>query len=188
MRRGAAGDAEEDDRLIRAVVAGEPVAWRLLVERHLRAITGFAWYMLGDRAEAEDVAQEVFLRLLAKVAAWEPGGPGLRPWLHRVAINLCVDRARAPRPDPLEDQPEPVAEGEPGVGLDRQRLVRRALDALPERQRIAIVLVYYQDCSDREAALIMGVSTEALESLLARGRRSLRRRLDPLRADLLGAS
>ncbi len=144
--------------------------------------------MLGDVAEAEDVAQETFLRLHRKLASWEGGEDGLSSWLHRVAVNLSIDRHRAPaRPQALDevgDVAEPAGLDGP---LDRKRHIEAALADLPERQRAALILVHYQGFSGREAAATLDVSVEALESLLARARRSLRNSLAPVRADLLGA-
>ena len=185
-------DRDIDDGLVRRVAKGDAAAWPALVDRHLPAIVGYAWYMLGDRAEAEDVAQESFVRLMRKASDWEPGGPKLRTWLHRVAINLCIDRQRMRKPvslDGLKD-PDQVIRFDPGIGdqTDRRLVVRKALDGLPEKQRMAIILVYYQGFTNRETAKLMDSSVEAVESLLARARRTLRQRLDPDLPDLLGAS
>ena len=191
-RLDAVRRAVEDDSLLRQVADGDGGAWTALVERHLSAIHGTAWYMLGDRAEAEDVAQETFVRLMAKADGWQPGRAALRTWLHRVAVNLCIDRRRARRTVSLEalgdagDMADELPSSD--TRIDRRRLVHAALMALPDRQRAAIVLVYYQGFSNGEAAALLGASVEAVESLLARGRRSLRRELGGQASDLLGDS
>ncbi|MFT5181586.1 MAG: RNA polymerase sigma-70 factor (ECF subfamily) [Alphaproteobacteria bacterium] len=173
-------------RIARAA-AGDAGAWAALVHRHLPAVTRCAAYMLSDRTEAEDVAQDTFVRLHRKLPSWEGGEDGLSSWLHRVAVNLSIDRRRAPvRPLSL------VEIGEVGelAGLDgpfdRKRHVEAALADLPDRQRAALILVHYQGLSGREAASALEISVEALESLLARARRTLRNTLAPVRADLLG--
>lgn len=190
-RDHAADRSADDDDLIRRVAAGDCAAWRALVRAHLAAIVGYAWHRLGDAAEAEDIAQETFIRLLGKVGTWRRGGPGLRAWLYRVATNLCIDRRRGERPlslDALADAGAvPADPGDLDTGLDRSRAVRHALAQLPQRQSTALILVHYQGLSGQEAAAALEVSVEALESLLSRGRRALRRRLAPLVADLLGA-
>ncbi len=170
------------------VAAGDRRAWALLVERHLSAIHGAAWYLLADRAEAEDVAQEAFLRLLPKAPDWRSDGASVRTWLRRVAVNLSIDRLRAHRSVSLDMVAETPADEDVDADVDRRRRVAAALAGLPERQRAAIVLVHYQGYSQREAAELLSISTDALESLLARARRTLKQRLDAVAADLLGAS
>ncbi len=182
-------DRTVDDELIRRVADGDTTAWPKLVERHAAPITACAWRMLGDRAEAEDVTQEAFLRLFRKANDWRPGGPQLRTWLIRVATNLCIDRARSRRTVPMDVvQLDEIALGEDApqqTRLDQQRALGAALSSLPVRQRGAVVLVHHQGLSQREAADALGVSVEALESLLSRARRSLKRQLSPLLEDLL---
>lgn len=191
MGQGPALDVA-DDELARGVASGDAGAWRALMDIHLAAVTAYAWHMLGDRAEAEDVAQETFIRFMKKAHSWKPGAARLRTWLLRVAINLCRDRLRARRPH-TELDAETGLDGEPGIvtrldgGIDRRRTVRRALSELPERQTSAIALVHYLGFSNAEAAASLDISVDALESLLARGRRTLRRKLEPLAQDLLEA-
>jgi RNA polymerase sigma-70 factor (ECF subfamily) len=172
---------ENDGELVRRVAAGDKGASRALVDRYLRSIVSFAYRMLGDVAEAEDVAQETFLRLWKNADRWEPRAK-LTTWLHHVARNLCVDRLRSRRKVSAGEVPD-HADSRPGAALQlesrqRDRAVQEALSELVERQRAAIALVYYQGLSNREAADVLGVDVDALESLLARGRRALRKRLD----------
>ena len=188
------GSAVLDDDLARRIAAGDGGAWRDLMDAHLGAITGYAWHMMGDRAEAEDVAQETFIRFMKKAPDWRPGAARLRTWLLRVAINLCLDRLRARRPRAeLDVEFDAEIEAEPGGvaridgGIDHRRVVRRALGELPERQAGAITLVHYLGLTNAEAAETMSISVDALESLLARGRRALRRKLEPFARDLLEA-
>ena len=138
--------------------------------------------MLGDRDEADDVTQEVFVRLWTDAHRYRPEAARLTTWLHRIAHNLCIDwQRRNGRVSPAGDTlPEGEAPGPDGhlAGVVRARRVRDAVAALPERQRSALVLCHYQGLGNREAAEIVGVSVEALESLLARARRTLRRALE----------
>lgn len=180
---------DPDEELVRRVGAGDKRAAAELVRRHLPRMVGLARRMLGDQAEAEDVAQEVFLRVWKHAAAWKPGQAKFETWMHRVAMNLCLDRLRRSGRHGGEVSPEtPDARASATKALDdRQRRdrVREALQELPERQRAALVLCYYQDRSNIEAAEILGVSVDALESLLSRARRTLKSELSAERADLL---
>ncbi len=186
-----AADGIEDDELVRRIADGDRRAWIALVDRHARPLHGFAWRILGDQAEAEDVVQDVMMRLLKKVPSWEPGKARLRTWLYRVATNLCIDRRRRKRPEPLDVAPDvadPVSGSHAIARFDVARKVGAALADLPSRQRVAVTLVHYEGFSQSEAAALLDVSVDALESLLARGRRGLRARLAPLADDLLAES
>lgn len=183
------GPSDPDEELLTRVAQGDPAAVRALVARKLPRLLSLAGRMLGDPREAEDVAQDAFLRLWRQAPRWEPRAR-IRTWLHRVAYNLCIDRLRRRGSVPLEDIAEPAdpAPG-PAQSLHRAevgRAVQAALDRLPERQRAAIALVHYEDLSNIEAAAAMSVSVEAIESLLSRGRRSLRAQLGGLSRDLAG--
>jgi RNA polymerase sigma-70 factor (ECF subfamily) len=180
---------DSDDLLVQRVGKGDREAFRRLVDRHLRAIVAFSDRALADHARAEDVAQEVFLRLWSHAPRWEAGGARLTTWLHRVALNLCLDHRARRRETPLDGIAEPPDPQPLPLGMLQRRDIGRhvsaALDQLPEQQRIAITLCHYQGLRNREAAEVMGVSIEAVESLLARGRRTLRARLGGVVADLL---
>jgi RNA polymerase sigma factor (sigma-70 family) len=131
--------------------------------------------------EAEDVAQEAFVRIWKQAPHWKEGEARFDTWIHRVALNLCYDRLRGRREDPVAELPdEPDHDAQPDLQHDareRDERVRAALAKLPARQREALVLNYYQELSNIEAAALMGITVDALESLLARARRSLRAQL-----------
>ena len=172
---------DPDSALIERVGRGEAAATRLLVSSKLPRILGFAKRMLHDTGEAEDVAQEAFVRVWRNAAAWQPGRARFDTWLYTVVLNLCRDRLRRRREVTGDAMPE-AADPSPSaetmlIETDRGRSVENAIAALPERQREAILLVHYQDLSGAEAAAALDVSVEALESLLARGRRTLRAQL-----------
>lgn len=183
------GDAVSSDGDETALIAeagrGDAQAYRALSDRHLGKIVGYANRLLADSAEAEDVAQETFLRLWKQAAKWQPKAK-LHTWLFRVAHNLCIDRLRARRPaepDALERQ---SSGDRPSGLLARKQLaseVEQALAELPERQRAAIALTHYQGLSQADAADVLQCGVEAVESLLSRGRRTLRQRLSHLRDD-----
>jgi RNA polymerase sigma-70 factor (ECF subfamily) len=170
---------DPDEALLVRIADGEPGAVRALVGRKLPRVLGLAQRMLGDTAEAEDVAQEAFLRVWKQAPKWRPGAARFDTWLHRVTLNLCYDRLRRRREIATDNPPEREDEDTPSadrrlMAQDTGRRVAEAMQRLPERQREAIVLCHYQELGNIEAAQVMGVTVEALESLLSRGRRGLR--------------
>lgn len=177
---------EADETLVVRVGAGDREACRILVERHLGRIVAFARRVLGERAAAEDVAQETFLRLWTHACTWRPGSARFGTWLHRVALNLCLDRLARRSEAPLDAEPPDDGPSLPAHLYARQvgRRVDEAVARLPDAQRIAITLCHYQGLRNIEAAEAMDVTVEALESLLARARRTLRERLRDLLAEM----
>ncbi len=173
---------DPDGALVRRIAAGDAQAVEALVARKLPRMTALAQRLLGDRFEAEDVVQEVFLRVWKHAAGWTPGAAKFDTWMHRVAYNLCTDRLRRRRETPLPDDwdaPDPSPRADQAMEASAAgETVGRALAALAPRQREAIVLTYYQELPNRDAAALMGIGVDALESLLARGRRALRARLE----------
>jgi RNA polymerase sigma-70 factor (ECF subfamily) len=164
-------------------------AWEAIIDRHLPAVSRYAAYVLGDNAQGEDVAQETFIRLMKKAQTWEANGFGLKSWLFRVARNLCIDYKRKKRPEPIENADfiaDPIDRHATDRRIDIVNTMERALAALPEPQQTAIVLVHYEGFSGSEAANLLDISVEAVESLLARARRSLRQALQPDARELLG--
>ena len=178
LPRSGIDDNGEETELLARVAAGEADAFRGLVDRHLPTVLAIARRMLRDDAEAEDVAQEALLRLWRNAAGLELGPHGVRPWLRRVASNLCIDRVRARRnTSVVEEVPEESAPATRLRHLTERELGARvdaALQALPERQRLAITLFHYEGMSQVEVGEVLGVSDEAVESLLARARRTLK--------------
>jgi RNA polymerase sigma-70 factor (ECF subfamily) len=178
LPRSGPDEGTDETALLARVAAGEAEAFRGLVDRHLPTVLGVARRMLRDDAEAEDVAQEALLRLWRNAAGLEIGPGGVRPWLRRVVSNLCIDRVRARRNttvvDAVPEESEPPAQMRQLAERELGQRVDTALKALPERQRLALTLFHYEGMSQIEVGEAMGISDEAVESLLARARRTLK--------------
>lgn len=180
MRQKDADLAPLDDGALMVLFAnGDAEAARLLSDRLLPRAYRHAARVIGDRAEAEDIAQEAMLRLWRAAATWQSNGSArVSTWLHKVVANLAVDRLRrAGRSVGLNDGDDPVDDG-PGAEArlqqaDRMAALDAALSRLPERQRQAVVLRHIEGLSNPEIAEILEVGVEAVESLTARGKRAL---------------
>ena len=188
----AAGEPQSDASLLALYAAGDQAAARALTARHAPRVFALARRMLGEVAEAEDVTQETMLRLWKIAPDWQADRAALSTWLYRVASNLCIDRLRRrghPGRELGGDAVPEVADESPGPerrlqARDQVAALAQALAALPDRQRLAIVLRHLEDRPNPEIAAILDASVEAVESLLARARRDLARRLAPHRAAL----
>ncbi len=184
------GMADDEAELLARAGAGDASAFRMLVDRHLGLTLVVARRLLGDEAEAEDVAQETLLRLWRSAASLDVGASGVRPWLRRVAANLAIDRLRArKRLDVTDEVPEQEVAATQHSILEADDVAARvddAISALPDRQRVALTLFHFEGMSQREVAHALAITEDALESLLARGRRALRAALKDEWRDLLG--
>ena len=171
---------DSDEALMALVARGDEPAYRALTRRHLPAMLGLARRILGNAADAEDVAQEAMLRVWTHAPRWQPLA-AFRTWLTRVVVNLCLDRKRRARWVALEAAGELVAPA-PGATEtaehdEREQLLAVAIAELPARQRTAIVLTYSEGMSNAQVADILGTSVSAVETLLVRGKQNLRARL-----------
>jgi RNA polymerase sigma factor (sigma-70 family) len=174
--------AASDEVLLVLYANGDRQAAHILSQRFVPRILGYAARLLsGDRAEAEDVAQEAMLRLWRIAGDWRQGEARVSTWLYRVTTNLCTDRLRSRQRRrigaDIADLPE-LADGKPSAAAqmmqtDRMRALEAALAGLPGRQRLAVVLRHIEGLGNGEIAEVMDMSIEAVESLTARGKRAL---------------
>lgn len=172
-----------DADLVAAMAIGDSTAFATLVSRHIGVVSGIARRMLGDESEAEDVTQEALLKLWRLGAGLKIDDGGVGPWLRRVVSNLAIDRIRSKRRITVTDEVPEVPEAANQLrDMEAEEVATRvdqALQELPERQRLALTLFHFEGFSQREVATSMDISDEAVESLLARGRRKLKSLLEP---------
>ena len=193
--RGVAVNATtelSDDELMARFAVGDIGAARLLATRHTPRVLSLSYRVLGDYSEAEDVVQEAMLRLWQIAGDWRPGVARVSTWLYRVATNLSLDRLRQRKRhmryssgedtngatvDVNEIRDNAAGPEQKLLDADRAKALHAALATLPERCRVAVTLRHLEQLSNPEIADIMGTSVEAVESLTARGRRTLAKRL-----------
>ncbi len=169
---------DDDALLLARFAAGDQGAARILTDQLLPRVLRQAWRILGDEAEAEDVAQDAMLRLWRQAGDWRAGEARISTWLYRVTRNLCIDRIRKRRPtasiENVAEPPDPAPSAlERLANSEESRALARAILALPERQRQALVLRHFEGMSNPGIGERLDCSVEAVESLLARARRRL---------------
>jgi RNA polymerase sigma-70 factor (ECF subfamily) len=175
-----------DEERMQAVGKGDSDAFRDLVLAHQRSAWSVAFRFLHDPAEAEDVVQEAFLKILDAAPRYRPTA-GFRTYLYHVVSRLCIDRVEKKRPEYTDELPD-VADPSPGPGevfaaKQEEDAVRTAVDALPANQRIALILKHYEGLSYAEIGAAIGVTAKAVEGLLGRARSALQDRLASLKKD-----
>ncbi|SEQ52439.1 RNA polymerase sigma-70 factor, ECF subfamily [Devosia sp. YR412] len=179
---------DADDLLLARIANNDEVAFRALVERHVDRAYALALRILRNAADAEDVAQDVMLKVWTHRGNWQAGRARFSTWLYRVVTNRCLDLHRRPRTEDIEQVPE-SADGRSDAVDDIHRtevtsLLDRAMGRLPEQQRIALILSYTDDLRNAEIAEIMETTVMAVESLLKRGRQQLRHFLANAEGDI----
>ena len=191
--------ARSDVQLMLDVKAGDEQSFALLLQRYRRPLVNFLYRMVREREEAEDLAQEVFLRVYRARKDYVPSAK-FTTWLFRIATNLALNSVRDNRYQRMEvsiDAPVSadaeegdertldVAEKRPNIEQHlieeaRRKMIRRAVEKLPEKQRAAVLLHKYQELDYNEIAKILQCSESALKSLLFRAYETLRVELAPL--------
>ncbi len=188
-------ETASSENLIARSGRGDRHAFEILVRRHQRSILNFIYRFIGDRIEAEDLAQEVFLKVWQSAATYKPTA-NFTTWIYRIAANLCINKQKSDRIRRLFMVP-PSRKEEEDLGnefstdhatkspspedlllqAERKQQIFRALRRLPANQRIAIILKKYEGLSYKEIAGIIGCSVSAVDSLMVRAKRNLHRKL-----------
>lgn len=179
---------EPDVQLMLRVKAGDRDAFAALVEKHQRGIFNAAYRYVNDSTEAEDLAQEVFIKVWKARERYEPTAK-FTTWLYHIASNLCLNEVRdRARHKIVQLVPDEALEGAGDGGIERPTKkvrqdemaeeVRDAIEGLPAGQRMAVILDKYQGFTDQEIGDAMGLTVPAVKSLLFRARENLRKRLE----------
>lgn len=177
---------------MRRIVSGDKAAFRMILGAHMTDVYRFAYSIVGDASCAEDIAQEASIRLWTRAGSWNGSGR-LKSWLFGITHNLCVDEIRKRRNSvPIDDVAFSLRDNDKDAlqslaDVQSTEIVRETLLSLPERQRAALVLVHCSGFTNAEASELMGISVDALESLLARGRQKLKLLLSDSKQTLLGS-
>lgn len=171
-------EEENDESLATRLLMHDRKAFSTLVHRNTQKFYRVAWRMTGNAAEAEEIVQEAFLKLWERPHMWKAEKKvKFSTWFSRVIINLAIDRNRKNRftnADITLAASQDTNQEENIILNEKQKLVETAIQKLPERQKAALNLCYYEEKSNIEAAEIMGVGIKALESLLSRAKATLR--------------
>ncbi len=201
-KRIGADVLDPDVRLMLLFKDGDTGAFEQLFSRHMHAIVNFAYRFVRNREMAEELAQDIFLKVYEGGGRYQPQAR-FTTWLYRIATNTCLNEVRKPHfrvvhetltpterddPDAKPIDPREKGSAAPDKILERQavaRVLRRALDTLPEKQRTAFILSKYQEFSYAEVAEIMRISEKAVKSLIHRAKETLAERLEPLLPELL---
>ncbi len=176
--------SDPDIDLMLRFKAGDEAAFDTLVGKHTRSVLNIVARYLTDRSQAEDVAQDVFVKVYKARLKYEPAAK-FTTWLFRITVNHCLNEIRSRRSQPvasapmeeLIEQPSPENPDDRMNSAELRSAVREALDGLPESQRMAVILARYQDLSYDEIAETMNLSLEAVKSLLFRAKENLKEKL-----------
>ena len=159
-------------------------AFTALLDRHLVGLQRFLLRFTGNQADADELCQEAMLRVWSHARRWQSERAKFSTWLYRIARNLAIDRHRQRHDSSSDELASIIDAGADAITvLDearRKQRIQLAVAALPERQRTALMLCHFDGFSNQDAAAVLEVSVDALESLLARARRTLKTTLLPL--------
>ena len=185
-------DMLPSEDLMARIAKGDEDAFEILVNRHQTSVLNLIYRFIGDRTQAKDLAQEVFLRVWQAAKSYKPEAK-FTTWIYRIATNLCLNELKSARRKRWfqflrsDEDTEKILGGDllrsitvaggSSSRKERSRQISDALQSLPANQRMALVLKRYDDLSYEEIARIMGCSVSAVESLLVRAKRTLQEKL-----------
>ena len=175
--------ADDDETLMQKIQQGNKNAFAVLVNRHTPKFYAVAYRHLLDQSRAEDLLQEIFLKVWQQPGKWDKNkGVRFTTWFYRVVVNACFDDNRKRQTwrhwmtnHLFSLTPAPHKTHEETLSAKQQ--VQQALQALPEKQRMAIILCFYEGLTNQEAANAMGIGLKALQSLLMRAKKTLKTQL-----------
>lgn len=178
----------DDAKLLELIKKREKPAFAVLVRRHNERFYRVAYRFSGNRTESEDIVQEAFIKLWERPEMWHAGrNTAFTTWFYRVVVNMCLDYLKKKRPLALEDgntiADERYTQEESLLVNEKQFLLESHIQSLPQRQRTALNLCFYEELSNQEAADIMCINIKALQSLLMRAKFTLREKIGELYAD-----
>jgi RNA polymerase sigma-70 factor (ECF subfamily) len=172
-----------DEQLMQGIAGGNLDAFNELVLRYQSLAWRMAYRFLGDSMEAEDIAQEAFLKIVAAAPRYRPVAR-FRTYFYHILTHLCIDHTRKKHPANIDNIPEmkdpSSGPAESLIGKECRAQVRTALETLPPNQKAAVILRHYEDLSYAEIAQVLGVTPKAVERLISRARAFLRVRLSHL--------
>jgi len=172
----------DDEFLIGLIQEGKHEAFAQIVNRHSKRFYNIAYRTIFSKDDAEDMVQEAFLKLWEKRLSWNQGKEAkFTTWFYKVVVNLCIDYNRRKKPQPLTEDIQ-LADKQQGQEVllqerQRQNMLDRSLQELPERQQLALNLCFYEGLSNKEAAEIIGVNLKALQSLIIRAKTTLKEKV-----------
>ena len=181
------------EELVGRVAEGDEYAFQILVNRHQAPVLNLIYRFMGDRSKSEDLAQEAFLQVWRAAKSYQHKSK-FKTWLYRICVNLCLNEIKSARrkkwlqffkniPDSKHPENESILDEAPNpedllLARERNQQITNALQALPENQRIALILKRYDNLSYEEISRVLGCSIPAVESLLVRAKRTLQKKLE----------
>jgi len=172
------GEASDEELMARVAATDDHAAFRMLMHRHMRRAVRVAQGIVSNAADADDVAQDAFLRIWHRSKSFDPTLAKFTTWMHRIVVNLAIDRTRRPPTEPIERAAEIADPGDEAlttlIDREQRQAMTIALARMPARQRAAVTLFHFEGLSGRECALVLGVGEKAFESLLIRARTALK--------------